>query len=71
MKEDLAFQNKSFIENVLASMYDRPYLYVVLLVGIVVFATCRQKDMSFLTSVGVSLITVVLGCLALAYVWPF
>lgn len=71
MKEDLAFQNKSFIENLFACMYDRPYLYVVLLVGIVVFITCRQKEMSFWSSMIVSLLTVILGFIALSYVWPF
>lgn len=71
MKEELAFQNKGPIENFLAYMYDRPYLYVVILIGIVVFVACRQKDVSFVVSIIITIITIFLVFWFFMYVWPF
>lgn len=71
MKENLAFQNKGPIENFLAYMYNRPYLYVVLLIGIVIFVACRQKDLSVLISMAITIVTIILAFILFSYVWPF
>lgn len=71
MKEDLAFQSKGFIENLMSYMYNNPYLYIGLLIGIAVFTTCRQKDISILGALAIAIVTIFLTSCIFHYIYPF
>ena len=71
MKEDIALQASSPIERFLSYLYDRPWIYVIALVGFGVYFWCRSnQDMNPMSALIVAGVVGVLSYFAFMWIAP-